>query len=95
MINRVLSGTLSAATLVNCVLHHLPGSVVFGLFLGFGGCLSLIWFPDDVNDLTMGSWTKGAQIDVPTPPLMIAGFGWLVLLAISIVVNVALYHAKH
>jgi len=93
MLSRLLSGTLSGATLLNCLIHHLPASVLFGLCLGFGGCILLIWFPEDVNELTLGSWTKGAQIDVPTPAFLIAGFGWAVLLALFIAINLGLHRA--
>ena len=90
---RILSSTLCAATLVNCLVHHLPGSALFGLCLGFAGCLALIWFPEEVNELTLGSWTKGAQIDVPTPAFLIGGFGWVVLLVMAAVINVGLYRS--
>jgi len=38
MLSRLLSGTLSGATLLNCFLHHLPVIALFALGLVFGCC---------------------------------------------------------
>ena len=88
LMNRAASAALSALTLANCALHRIPGDALFGLLLVMAGCGSLIWFPEEINDWSLGTWTRGAQIDVPTPPWMIAGFGWIALLALVVVVNV-------
>ena len=37
--------------------------------------------------------TKGAKIDVPTPAFLIAGFGWVVLLALFVAINLGLHRA--
>lgn len=42
--------------------------------------LALIWFPEVIDDLSFGTWSKGAQIDTHTPPAAIAVMGWIVLL---------------
>lgn len=42
--------------------------------------LALIWFPEQIDDLSFGTWSKGAQIDTHTPPAAIAVMGWIVLL---------------
>lgn len=42
--------------------------------------LALIWFPEAIDDLSFGTWSKGAQIDTHTPPAAIAVMGWIVLL---------------
>jgi len=42
--------------------------------------LLLIWFPDTIDEYTFGSWDKGNRIDRHTPPVMIAMFGWVILL---------------
>lgn len=39
----------------------------------------LICFPDTIDDLTFGTFTRGARIDAHTPPWMIAGIGWLLI----------------
>ena len=42
--------------------------------------LALIWFPEQIDDLTYGSWFRGYQIDSHTPSGAIAALGWLILL---------------
>lgn len=42
--------------------------------------LALIWFPEQIDDLSFGAWSKGAQIDTHTPPAAIAAMGWIFLL---------------
>jgi hypothetical protein len=45
--------------------------------------LVLIWFPDEVNDYTLGLWIDGYRIENRTPNFMIAGFGWIILLLVD------------
>ena len=42
--------------------------------------LVLIWFPEQIDEYTFGTWDKGNRINVHTPPVMIAMFGWVILL---------------
>jgi len=42
--------------------------------------LALIWFPEQIDDLTYGSWFRGYQIESHTPSAAIAALGWLLLL---------------
>lgn len=42
--------------------------------------LALIWFPEQIDDLTYGVWYRGYQIDSHTPSGAIAALGWLLLL---------------
>jgi hypothetical protein len=42
--------------------------------------LALIWFPEQIDDLTYGSWFRGYQIESHTPSGAIAALGWLLLL---------------
>ena len=42
--------------------------------------LALIWFPEQIDDLTYGAWYRGYQIDTHTPSGAIAALGWLLLL---------------
>jgi hypothetical protein len=46
--------------------------------LGFP--LILIWFPEEIDDLSFGTWDRGNQINVHTPAFLIAAFGWAILL---------------
>jgi hypothetical protein len=62
---------------------RLPGKECFSLSLALFVALILIWFPRDVNEMTLGLWHAGYKIDAPTPPLMIAAVGWAILIAVS------------
>ena len=62
---------------------QLPGKECFSLTLALFVALILIWFPRDVNEVTLGLWHAGYKIDTPTPSLMIAAFGWVILVAVS------------
>lgn len=42
--------------------------------------LVFIWFPEQVNEYTLGTWQHGYQIDASTPPTLIAIAGWVLLL---------------
>jgi hypothetical protein len=44
-----------------------------------GSALALIWFPEQIDDLTYGTWYRGYQVDSHTPGAAIAVLGWLVL----------------
>jgi hypothetical protein len=55
-------------------------STVGYVLLALAAPIVLIWFPEQVDDYTFGMWDKGNRIDVHTPPLMIAIFGWALLL---------------
>jgi hypothetical protein len=65
---------------------RLPGKECFSLSLALFVALLLIWFPRDVNEMTLGLWHAGYKIDAPTPPLMIAAVGWAILIAVSFAV---------
>ena len=45
--------------------------------------LALIWFPEQLDDLSFGSWTRGSQIDTHSPPAAIAAMGWVFLFLVT------------
>jgi hypothetical protein len=59
----------------------------FGLMGAIALCdcvgLVLICFPETIDDLTFGSFARGGQINVHTPPFMIAGVGWILILLLA------------
>lgn len=46
--------------------------------------LALIWFPEQIDDLTFGTWSGGSQIDTHTPGAAIAAVGWFFLLVFAV-----------
>ena len=52
---------------------------VYAAVFGGGTALILIWFPQMIDDLSIGQWTRGGRIDAPTPPFLIAAVGWVLL----------------
>jgi hypothetical protein len=84
--SRSLSILVAAAALWRAL------NVPSGLWLvvvGTGPALLLIWFPEQVDDYTFGTWTRGGRIDAHTPPFLIAAAGWVLLLLCAAV----LFHA--
>jgi hypothetical protein len=49
--------------------------------------LVLIWFPNEVDELTFGIWYQGYRIDSHTPAFLIAAFGWIFLVLITLILG--------
>lgn len=75
--SRVLSLVVVAAAYVRA--WSTPGGFWL-VTLVFGPVLALIWFPEQIDDLTYGAWYRGYQIDSHTPSGAIAALGWCILL---------------
>ena len=54
-----------------------------------GPILALIWFPEQIDDLTFGAWYQGSQIDRHTPSVAVAALGWLFLLLFALALFLA------
>jgi hypothetical protein len=91
---RLAACAVIAATVADCFLHHVKGDAIVLVALVMAGCLPLIWFPQQINDATLGTWSRGGMIDKPTPAIMIAGIGWLALLTVAIAINVGLFRGR-
>jgi hypothetical protein len=50
--------------------------------------LLFIYFPDTIDDMTFGTYSRGGQIDSHTPSWMISGVGWLLMLLMAILLFV-------
>jgi len=46
--------------------------------------LFLIWAPDEIDEWAFGAYLRGGEVNSHTPAWMIAGFGWILLLLISV-----------
>jgi hypothetical protein len=56
--------------------------------------LAFIWFPEQIDDLTYGTWSKGYQIDSHTPSGAIVALGWFILLLSVSALFLARFHHK-
>ena len=59
-----------------------------------GPVLALIWFPEQIDELTFGSWYKGYQIDSHTPGVAVAAMGWIFLLLFALSLFLARFPSK-
>jgi hypothetical protein len=76
-VSRILSLVVVAAAYVR--VWSIPSGVAV-VTLIVVPLLALIWFPEQIDDLTYGAWYRGYQIDTHTPGGAIAALGWLLLL---------------
>jgi hypothetical protein len=75
--SRILSLVVVAAAYVRVWSIHSGIALVTLIVVPL---LALIWFPEQIDDLTYGAWYRGYQIDTHTPSGAIAVLGWLLLL---------------
>jgi hypothetical protein len=54
--------------------------------------LALIWFPEQIDDLTFGTWSGGYQIDSHTPGVAVAALGWIFLVLFALALFLARPH---
>jgi hypothetical protein len=57
--------------------------LLWAVVLCDGVAAGLIFFAKQIDEITFGTWQRGYQIDRHTPPFLIAGFGWVLLLSFS------------
>lgn len=87
-LSRILSLAVIAVAYVRA--WWLPSGLWLVTLIGWP-ILALIWFPEWIDYLSFGSWSKGAQIDTHTPAPAIAAIGWVLLLLIT----AALFFVHH
>ena len=75
------SRLLSTIVAVAALYHVWPNAAaLLRVVLIMALPIILIWFPEQIDEHTFGSWDRGNRIDTHTPPAMIAMFGWVILL---------------
>jgi hypothetical protein len=90
-LSRALSLLVVAAAYVRaCWIPH--GFLIVTLISA--PILALIWFPEQIDDLTYGAWYQGAQIDSHTPGVAVAALGWLFLLLFVLALFLAHFPGK-
>jgi len=89
-----LSSSRTLSLVVLAVAYLRAWSIPNGLWIVTvlcGPLLALIWFPEQIDDLTYGVWYRGYQIDSHTPGAALAVVGWVFLLLLLL----ALFLARH
>ena len=59
-----------------------------------GPVLALIWFPEQIDELTFGGWYRGYKIDSHTPGVAIAAMGWVFLLLFALALFLTRFPSK-
>lgn len=90
-LSRVLSLLVVAAALVRA--WWIP-SGFWIVTLVSGPVLALIWFPEQIDELTFGTWYRGYQIDSHTPGVAVAVLGWIFLLLFTLALYLARFPNK-
>jgi hypothetical protein len=92
LISRGLAIAITAAVSLRVWMldHHLW----FAAFV-LGLPLVLIWFPEEIDDLSFGTWDRGNQINVHTPAFLISAFGWAILLLEAWVIFLSQAFSRH
>jgi uncharacterized membrane protein YoaT (DUF817 family) len=90
-LSRVLSLLVVAAAYIRA--YWFP-SGFWIVTLVSGALLALIWFPEQIDDISFGTWSKGNQIDTHTPGVAIAALGWILLLLFAVVLFLARIPSK-
>ena len=90
-ISRLLSGGLYAGALFWAPGHfHLPQ--VFGIALAMLLPLLLIWFPQESNELALGTLQKNGIARSPVPAWVIGAAGWLLFLLLPPLAGLTVGH---
>ena len=79
LVNR--AGSLSIALILVFRQGTFKSTIGVGVMCLFA--LTLIWCGRLWNEVTLGTYARGQQIDAPTPPYVIAAFGWGALLILA------------
>lgn len=82
-VKRILSGGIYLG-IVLWAVFTLENKDIFIATFGTLIPVLMIWYPEEVNDYTLGFSREGGTIDKPTPAFMIAGIGWLLLIVIPL-----------
>ena len=57
---------------------------IWSVVLVEGVALILIWFPNEIDEYTFGNTGLRVQINKHTPPFLIAGVGWILLILFTV-----------
>ena len=84
-LKRIISGIIYIGIVLWAVLT-LESNDLFIATFGSLIPMLMIWYPEQVNDYTLGLSGEGRTIDKPTPAFMISAIGWLILFTIPLAI---------
>ena len=64
--------------------NQAAGAAVIYVLIGLLFPLAMIWFPDELGDMTGA--VRGGYIDRPSPGWLVAAFGWFFLVGMPVVI---------
>ena len=79
-LSKILAVVLTTVYVIIAVVMYGP-EVLYGVPIAFLPPLALIWFAEPLGEMT-GYVGRGGTINQTSPPSLVAGFGWLALIAI-------------
>ena len=84
-VGRILSALICVAYVAGAFA---AGSLLLSqmavVYLVLGGCLMLIWFPDEIGERTGYFAGNCGLVDRPTPRTLVAGAGWFFLVGLPL-----------
>ena len=89
-ISRIVSGSIYLGGQAWAIVHF-ESKEIFISVVGLAVPVCMIWYPNEINDYTIGLFGEGGQIDSPTPPVMISGFGWVCLLGFVVFTRIKVF----
>lgn len=66
---------------------HFSATQVFGTALALSFPLMLIWFPQEFNELALGTLQKNGDAHSPLPSWVLAAVGWLLFLILPLLIG--------
>ena len=77
--SRIISGAIYVGGIVLAIVRF-ESKEIFLVLVCLAVPVAMIWYPNEINDYTIGTFGVGGEINKPTPPAMISGFGWICLI---------------
>jgi hypothetical protein len=80
-LSKLISGAIYFGSLA-VLAAHLDSKQLFGAVVILAAPVAMVWYPEEINSFTLGSFGEGGSIDKATPGWMISGFGWICLVGL-------------
>ena len=80
---KIVAVVIALGYLVAIVIHERAVTPIVPVAVVLLVPLGLIWFPEEIGSFT-GYVSRGSTIDTETPPFIVSGLGWLLLVLVGI-----------